>query len=134
MCNLSALSALRGPQSVSNDMGQYPVPEEPGLVPDPVIVWEGDNRAILEESRMPPKSATVLTCKCFVSILKIDEHKTYWGAAASNRGRAIYIAAVQSLGDDNYKINKKKRCLPVFKVYLLQCHNCTPTQLNVCDG
>ena len=38
VCHLSALSALWGPQSVSNDLGQHLVPEEPGLVPDPVTV------------------------------------------------------------------------------------------------
>lgn len=35
-------------------MGQHPVPEEPGLVPDPVTAWEGDNRAALEEGRVAP--------------------------------------------------------------------------------
>lgn len=55
VCNLSALSTLWGPQSVSNDMGQHRVPEEPGLVPDPVTVWESDNRAILEECPLSPE-------------------------------------------------------------------------------
>lgn len=43
MCDLPALSTLRGPQSVSNDMGQQPFPEKPGLVPDYVTVWEGND-------------------------------------------------------------------------------------------
>lgn len=89
VCNLSTVSTLWGPQSVSNDMGQHPVPEEPGLVPDPVIVWEGDNRAMLEE--VPTKSWTGMACKCIVGVFKIDENKTYWSTVTSNRGRAEYL-------------------------------------------
>lgn len=72
VCNLSALSALWGSQSVSHDMGQHPVPEEPGMVPHPVTVWEEDNnRAMLEEGHSLPKCWTALICKCIVILVLV---------------------------------------------------------------
>lgn len=67
-------------------MGQHPVPEEPGLVPDPVIVWEGDTRATLKESQMFTNAGAVMTCKCVAGLFNLNGNKTYWSAAISNRG------------------------------------------------
>lgn len=69
-------------------MGQYPVPEEPGLVPDPVTVWEGDTRAMLKESQVFTNAGAVMTCKRVAGLFNLNGNKTYWSAAISNRGRS----------------------------------------------
>lgn len=86
VCNISAVSTLWGPQSVPDDMGQHPVPEEPGLVPDPVTVWEDDTRATLKESQVFTNASAVMTCKGVAGLFNLNGNKSYWSAAISSRG------------------------------------------------
>lgn len=101
VCNISAVSALRGPQSVSNDMGQHPVPEEPGLVPDPVTAWEGDNRAALEESRVAPSVPNRPDAQVYCRCIKNRWEQNQLGYShVSQREGAVCIVFHQTVNDD----------------------------------
>lgn len=101
VCNISAVSALRGPQSVSNDMGQHPVPEEPGLVPDPVTAWEGDNRAALEEGRVAPSVLNRPDVQVYCRCIKNRWEQNQLGYShVSQREGAVCIVFHQTVNDD----------------------------------
>lgn len=101
VCNISAVSALRGPQSVSNDMGQHPVPEEPGLVPDPVTAWEGDNRAALEEGRVAPSVLNRPDVQVYCWCIKNRWEQNQLGYShVSQREGAVCIVFHQTVNDD----------------------------------
>lgn len=120
VCNISAVSALRGPQSVSNDMGQHPVPEEPGLVPDPVTAWEGDNRAALEESRVAPSVPNRPDVQVYCRCIKNRWEQNQLGYShVSHRERGSSVHSVSS--DCEWWLRMRW-----LNVSLLQHHNILP--------
>lgn len=60
--DIFALSTLWGPQSVPNDVGQHTVPEEPGLVPDPVTLRE-DKPGSRGKAKRKPSVQSCLKCQ-----------------------------------------------------------------------